>query len=228
MSSVKVSPATVARSCPDCNGRGIVTGYLQEFYHGLRTGRPVDEYCETCLMRGLCPVCESEAVWDEENERFKVCSECGHDVERVGAAVERAAFEKASGARRLSCANDPTGRLVLRYLLDGLFIEFKTFGELLCYRRSYWRKQALTEAAQAMIEAFDVERYRELSPWFSEEMFESLRAIDDLDRLKGAAEIVMRAYEAMPDEHPFGRGLNGGQFDRLRDALSAFRQGHDN
>jgi len=31
----------------------------------------------------------------------------------------------------------------------------------------------------------------------------------------------MKAYDAMPYEHPFGRGLNGGHFDRLKDALSA-------
>lgn len=217
-------PDAVAWPCPGCNGRGIVAEYLQEFYHGLRTGRPVEDCCETCLMRGHCPVCGGEAVWDEENERFKVCSECGHDVERVGGAVERAAFEKVSGARRLSSAIDPgTGRLILRYLMDGLFIEFKTFGDLFCYRRSYWPKQAFTEAVQAMIEAFDAERHRELSPWFSEEMFEALRAtINDLDSLKRAAEIVMRAYDAMPDDLLFGRGLNGGHFDRLKDALSAF------
>ena len=54
-------------------------------------------------------------------------------------------------------------------------------------------------------------------------MFEDLRAaINDLDGLKCAAEIVMQAYYAMPCEHPFGRGLNGGHFDRLKDALSAF------
>lgn len=224
MSSVEMTLAALPWPCPDCNGRGIVTEYLQEFYHGVRTGRPVEDYCETCLMRGHCPVCGGEAVWDKENERFNACSECGHDVERVGAAVERAAFEKTSGARRLSSSIDPgAGRLILRYLMDGLFIEFKTFGGLLCYRRSYWPKQALTEAAQAMIEAFDDEPHRRLSPWLSEEMFEDLRAaIDDLNGLKRAAEIVMQGYEAMPDETPFGRGLKGGHFDKLKDALSAF------
>jgi len=158
------------------------------------------------------------------NGRFKLCSQCGHDAERVGSAVERAAFELASGAWRLSSAIEPgTERLILRYLMDGLFIEFKIFGSLLCYWRSYWPKQALIEAAKAMVEAFDSERHRELSPWFSDGMFEDLRAaINDLDGLKRAAEIVMQAYDAMPDQHPFGRGLNGGHFDRLKDALSAF------
>lgn len=220
-----MTPDAVATPCPNCNGRGIVTEYLHEFYHSARTCRPVEDYCESCLMQGHCPVCGSEAAWDEENERFKVCSECGHDVERVGGAVERAAFEKASGTRRLSSAIDPgTGRLILRYLMmDGLFVEFKTLGDLLCYRRSYWRKQALTEAAHAMVEACGAERHRELSPWLSEEMFEDLRAaINDLDTLKRAAEVIMQAYDAMPDERPFGRGLKGSHFDRVRDALSAF------
>src|SRR5262245_42438367 len=226
MSNVKTTQDTVEWPCPDCNGWGIVTEYMQEFYHGLHTGRTVEDYCEACLLQGHCPVCGGEAVWDGETERFEVCSECGHDVERVGSAVERAAFEIASGARRLSSAIEPgTGRLILRYLMDSLFIEFKTFGDLLCYWRSYWRKQALTEAAQSMVDAFDAERHRKLSPWFSEEMFEALRAaLDDIDRLKRAAEIVMRAYDAMPDEHRFGRGLNGGHFDRLKDVLSAFRR----
>ncbi len=224
MSNLKMTPDAVAWPCPDCNGRGIVTERLQEFYHGVRAGRPAEDYCESCLTQGHCPVCGAEALWDEENGRFKLCSQCGHDAERVGSAVERAAFELASGAWRLSSAIEPgTERLILRYLMDGLFIEFKTFGCLLCYWRSYWPKQALTEAAKAMVEAFDSERHRELSPWFSDGMFEDLRAaINDLDGLKRAAEIVMQAYDAMPDQHPFGRGLNGGHFDRLKDALSAF------
>src|SRR5262245_21060399 len=224
MSNLKITPHAVGWSCPECNGRGIVTERLQEFYHGVRMGRPAEDYCESCLMQGHCPVCGAETLWDEENERFKVCSQCGHDAERVGIAVDRATFERASGAWRLSSAIEPgTGRLILRYLIDGLFIEFKTFGGFLCYWRSYWPKQALTEAAKAMVEAFDTERHRELSHWFSDEMFEDLRAaINDVDGLKRAAEIVMQAYYAMPCEHPFGRGLNGGHFDRLKDALSVF------
>jgi len=224
MSNLTMTPDTVAWPCPDCNGLGIVTVRLQEFYHGVRMGRPAEDYCESCLMQGHCPVCGAEALWDEENECFKVCSQCGHDAERVGIAVDRATFEQASGAWRLSSAIEPgTGRLILRYLMNGLFIEFKTFGGLLCYWRSYWPKQALTESSKAMVEAFDAERQRELSPWFSDVMFEDLRAaINDLDELKCAAEIVVQAYGAMPCEHPFGRGLNGGHFDRLKDVLSAF------
>src|SRR5262245_758918 len=224
MSNLKVTPDTDAWPCPDCNGRGIVTERLQEFYHGVRTGRAAEDYCESCLMQGHCPVCGAVALWDQENKCFKVCSQCGHDAERVGIAVDREAFERASSARRLSSAIEPgTGRLILRYLMDSLFIEFKTFSGLLYYWRSYWPKQALTESAKAMVEAFDTEEHRELSPWFSDEMFEGLRAaINDLDGLKLAAEIVMQAYDAMPCEHPFGRGLDGGHFDRLKDALSAF------
>ncbi|MCI0388086.1 MAG: hypothetical protein MOB07_04870 [Acidobacteria bacterium] len=223
MLTVKVTPGAIAWPCPDCDGQGIVPEYLQEFYHGARAGRRGDDYCETCLMQGHCPVCGGEAMWDEKNECFNVCPGCGHDVERVGCAVEREAFENATGARRLSSAIDPGGRLILRYLMGGLFIEFKVFGDLLCYKRSYWRKQALTEAAQAMIEAFDAKSHRSLSPCFSEEMFEDMReAINDLDTLKRAAEIVMKAYDAMPYDRPFGRGLNSSHFDRLKDALSAF------
>jgi len=223
MPTVKVTLGAIAWPCPDCDGQGIVPEYLREFYHGARAGRPVDDYCETCLMQGHCPVCGGEAVWDEKNECFKVCPECGHDVERVGRAVEREAFEKATGARRLSSAIDPGGRLILRYLMGSLFIEFKVFGDLLCYKRSYWRKQALTEAAQAMIEAFDTKSHRKLSPCFSEEMFEDMReAINDLDSLKRVAETIMKAYDAMPYERPFGRDLNSSHFDRLKDALSAF------
>jgi hypothetical protein len=174
-------------------------------------------------MQGYCPVCGAEAVWDEKNECFEVCPECGHDVERVGRAVEREAFEKATGARRLSSAIDPGGRLILRYLMGGLFIEFKVFGDLLCYKRSYWRKQALTEAAQVMIGAFDTKSHTKLSSCFSEEMFEDMRrAINDLDSLKRMVEIIMKAYDAMPYERPFGRGLNSSHFDRLKDALSVF------
>jgi hypothetical protein len=223
MPTVKVMPDAIAWPCPDCDGQGIVPEYLREFYHSVRAGQPVDDYCKTCLMQGHCPACGAEAAWDEKNECFKVCTECGHDVERVGRGVEREAFEKATGARRLSSAIDPGGRLILRYLMDGFFIEFKVFGDLLCYRRSYWRKQALTEAAQAMIEAFDTKSHRKLSPCFSEEMFEDMReAINDLDSLNSVAEIIMKAYDAMPDERPFGRGLNSSHFDRLKDALSAF------
>jgi len=224
MSNLKMTPDTIAWPCPDCNGQGIVTERLQELYHCVRTGRRAEDYCESCLMQGHCPVCGAEALWDEENERFKICSQCGHDAERLGIAVNCAAFEQASGARRLSSAIEPgTGRLILRYLMDGLFIEFKTFGTLLCYWRSYWPKQALVEAAKAMVEAFDAEGHKELSPWLSDGMFEDLRAaINDLDGLKRAAEVVMQAYDAMPCERRFGRGLNGGHFDRLKDALSAF------
>lgn len=189
MSSVKIIPAALTWPCPDYNGRGIVVDRLQEFYH-LRAGRPVEDYCERCLMQGHCPVCGSEALRDEESQLFNVCPKCGHDVERVGGAIEVEVFEKASGARRLSSAIDPgAGRLILRYLMtDGLFVEFKTLGDLLCYKRSYWPKQALTEAAQVMIEAFDDEPHSRFSHWLSEEMFETLRiALNDIDSLKRAA-----------------------------------------
>ncbi len=52
MSNEKMTPGINAWPCPDCNGRGIVTERLQEFYHRLRTGRPVEDYCESCLMHG--------------------------------------------------------------------------------------------------------------------------------------------------------------------------------
>lgn len=210
--------------CPKCGGRGITVEILQEFYHGSRTSRPVEEYCDACLLRGHCPVCGGEALWDEETERFRVCPSCGHDVELVGALVAPAWLEPSGGARWLTSARAPGGGLILRYLTrDGLFIEFNAAGAWLRYRRSYWRRQALTEASQAMIEAFDAEKHRKLSPHFSAEMFEDLRAsINDLDNLKRVAKIVMRTYDAMPDDRPFGRGLNGGHFDKLKDALSAF------
>ena|SRR6266508_1466345 len=66
MSNLKMTPDAVAWPCPDCNGRGIVTERLQEFYHGVRAGRPAEDYCESCLTQGHCPVCGAEALWDEE------------------------------------------------------------------------------------------------------------------------------------------------------------------
>jgi hypothetical protein len=208
--------------CRKCGGRGITVGILQKFYHGSRTSRPVADYCDSCLLQGHCPACGGEALWDEKTEGFRVCPDCGHDVELVGVHIAPAWFEKSGGVRRLISARAPEGGLVLRYLTgDGLFVEFNAVGGWLRYRRSYWRRQALAEAARAMIEAFDDDLHRPLSPWLPERLFEDMRAsLGDLDKLERAATAVEQAYQAMPYDQPFGRGLNCGHFDMLRDALT--------
>jgi hypothetical protein len=219
--------------CSKCGGRGIAVEILQEFYHGSRTSRPVAEYCDSCLMQGHCPVCGGGALWDEEAERFRVCPACGHDVELVGVLVAPTVFERSICARRLTSAIAPGVGLILRYLTtDGLFVEFRAAGGWLRYRRSYWWRQSLVEAAQAVIEAFDDDLHRPLSPWLPERLFEEIRAsLGDLENLGRAAAAVAQAYQAMPYDHPFGRGLNSSHFDMLIDALSPSAQhgiGHVN
>ena len=212
--------------CPICKGRGAITEYLREFYHNAGASRALKKYCNTCLLRNHCPVCGGAPSRDENAKRFRVCPTCGHDVERVGEFTERTKFEKAGGAQRLTSVTAPIGGLIVRYLTsNGLIIEFKAFGRWLKYRRSYWQRQALVEATEAMIEAFDEERHRELAPSLPEGLFEELRAsVHDLSKLSRAAAAVAQAYQAMPYDQPFGRGLIIGHFERLRDALAPSAQ----
>jgi hypothetical protein len=220
-SEATVSQA-VPRRCQDCGGEGIRVELLH-WFHGSRISRPAEKYCEACLMQGRCPGCGGESLWDGEIDGFKACPACGHDVELVGILVVATRFNPLSRMRRLTSAIAPSGRLILRYLReDGLFIEFNTAGAWLRYRRSYWQGQALAEAANALIEAFDEEPDSRLSNWLPEKLFEDIRgSLDNKEKLQGAVMILMAAYQAMPYDCPLGRGLNSRHFETLKDALTA-------
>jgi hypothetical protein len=212
---------TASHRCETCNGLGIIIDGLQEFYYELRKRPPGKKYCHACSMKNHCPVCGGEIFREVEAGQFKVCGACGHDVERAGVVTTAAEFESASGAQRLASAAGRGVGTILRYLTsEGLFVEFKAVRPGLLYLRSYWQRQALTEAAQSIVQAFDHDPDDRLSPLLPEKLFEDMRAsVNDLGKLKPAAAAVVLAYEAMPLDHPFGRGLTCNHFDRLRDAL---------
>ncbi len=212
---------TASHRCKTCNGLGIIIDGLQELFYDFWTKPPGKRYCPACSMKNHCPVCGGEILRDLEAGKFRACGACGHDVERAGVVTTAAEFENASGAQKLRSAAGRAGGIILRYLTsEGLFVEFKAVRPGLLYLRSYWQSQALTEAAQSIVEAFDDDPHDRLSPLLPEKLFEDMRAsVDDLGKLKPAAAAVVRAYEAMPLDHPFGRGLTCNHFDRLRDAL---------
>jgi hypothetical protein len=57
---------------------------------------------------------------------------------------------------------------------EGLFVEFRPVCPGVLYLRSYWRSQALTEAAYSIVEAFDHDPDDRLSPSLPEKLFEDM------------------------------------------------------
>ncbi len=57
---------------------------------------------------------------------------------------------------------------------EGLFVEVRAVRHGLLYLRSYWQSQALTEAAQSTVQAFDDDPDDRLSPSLPEKLFEDM------------------------------------------------------